>query len=321
MKGTLMGLFTPNWLTNEYDTADLTDNRKLMKACLQGKNPKVRLVAVRKVKDPETLKKIVLAAIQKPFSQMDSDDREVIIRACEKIRDEEDSRRILTDAVQSGHLSVCMDLFKNIPDEEILRLALDSKEEKVISNAMYCFRDKSILEQIIKNDTYDAGLKMMAVKAMNKEQMCRIADDPSNPEEYIDYAVGKCADNDLRWKIFRDERYSEAVRTHALSLTSRADGDFIRIVKDRNFPLKFRKAALYRIKDRDELRIIFSEADEDLKNNISPCRLFGHDYEMIGYRETSTGTKRDGTKIGRYRCRRCGDEYEAPYEWSTADSI
>ena len=316
-----MGLFTPKWLTDKYETADLKDNRKLLKACLQGKSPEVRLVAARKVKDPETLKKIVLAAIRKPFSQMDSDDREVIIRVCEKIRDEEASRQILNAAVQSGHLSVCMDLFNNIPDEEILRLALDSKEEKVISNAMYCFKDKSILERIIRNDTYDAGLRMTAVQAMSKEQMCRIADDPSNPEEYIDYAVGKCADNDLRWKIFRDERYSEAVRAHALSLANGADGDFIRIVRDGDLPLKFRKAALYRVKDRDELRAVFSEADEELKNTVSLCSLFGHDYEMIGSRETSTGTKRDGTKIGRYRCRRCGDEYEAPYEWSTADSI
>ena len=143
-----MGLFTPKWMTNQYETADLTDNRKLMKACLQGMSPEVRFVAARKIKDPETLKKIVLSAIKKPYSQLDSDDREVIIRACEKIRDKEDSREILTAAAQSGHLSVCMDLFKNTPDEEILRLALDSKEEKVISNAMYCFRDKSILEQI-----------------------------------------------------------------------------------------------------------------------------------------------------------------------------
>jgi hypothetical protein len=292
-----------------------------MKACLKGKNPEVRLVAVRKVKDPETLKKIVLAAIQKPFSQMDSDDREVIIRACEKIGDAEASRRILAAALGSGHLSICIDLFRNIPDEEILRLALDSKEEKVISSAMYCFKDKSILERIIKNDAYDARLKMDAVQAMNKEQMCRIADDPSNPEEYIDYAVGKCADNDLRWKIFSDDRYSEAVRAHALSLTKGADEDFIRIVRDMTLPLKFRKSAVYRIKDKDRLRTIFSEADEDLKNSISLCGLFGHDYEMISSRESSTGTKRDGTKIGRYRCRRCGDEYEAPYEWSTADSI
>ncbi len=56
---------------------------------------------------------------------------------------------------------------------------------------------------------------------------------------------------------------------------------------------------------------------------VDTCTLCGarnpdgkHDYEEI--ETTRTGS---GTKVGRFRCRYCGDEYKAPYDFSSSDSI
>ncbi len=53
----------------------------------------------------------------------------------------------------------------------------------------------------------------------NTSEAADFIDGPSNPRENIDYAAGKCGDNNLPRKGFRDARHSEAVRKHALNLS------------------------------------------------------------------------------------------------------
>ena len=57
-----MGLFTPKWMTVPTQTAALTDQKKIKKAAIEADDEVVRLTAIGKLEDDETLMEIILGS-------------------------------------------------------------------------------------------------------------------------------------------------------------------------------------------------------------------------------------------------------------------